>query len=69
MMGDRDELLANCRLAQKVLCDCSAIDAELAKLRQEIEIVSELMRKSIYENARVAVNQDEFIEWHSGYME
>ena len=69
LMAGRDELLANCRLAQQVLCDCTAIDEELAKLHQEIEVVAELTRKSIYENAHVAVNQDEFNERHSGYME
>jgi site-specific DNA recombinase len=68
-MGGWDELLANCRLAQSVLCDCTEIDAELEELRREIEVVSELTRKSIYENARFAVNQDEFNERHQGYME
>lgn len=69
LMGGRDELLANCRLAQEVLCDCSAIETELAELHREIEVVPELTRKSIYENARLAVNQDEFNERHQGYME
>jgi len=69
LMDSRDELLANCRLAQEVLCDCSAIETELAELRREIEVVSELTRKCIYENARFTVNQDEFNEQHRGYME
>ncbi len=69
LMGSRDELLANCRLAQEVLCDCSAIEAELGELQREIEVVSELTRKSIYNNARFAVNQDEFNERHQGYIE
>jgi len=69
LMGSRDELLANCRLAQEVLCDCSAIETELAELQREIEVVSELMRKSIYENARFGVNQDEYNERYQGYIE
>ena len=69
LMGGRDEVLNNCRLAQEVLCDCSAIETELAELHREIEVVSELTRKSIYENARFAINQDEFNERHQGYME
>ena len=69
LMGGRDEVLANCRLAQGVLCDCSAIETELAELHREIEIVSELIRKAIYENARFAINQDEFNERYKGYME
>jgi len=69
LMGSRDELLANCRLAQEVLCDCSAIETELAELQSEIEVVSELMRKSIYENARFGVNQDEYNQRYQGYIE
>ncbi|RJX23832.1 MAG: recombinase family protein [Dethiobacter sp.] len=69
LMGGREELIDNCRLAQQVLCDCSAIEAELAELSREIEIVCELTRKAIYENARFAVNQDEFNERHGGYLE
>ncbi len=69
LTGSRDELLANCRLAQSVLCDCTEIDTELEELHREIEVVSELMRKAIYENARFTVNQAEFKERHQGYME
>jgi site-specific DNA recombinase len=60
MMGGWDEVFANGRLAQEVLCDCSAIETEFAELHREIGVVSELTRKSIYENARLAVSQDEF---------
>ena len=68
-MGKRDELLSNCRLVQQVLCDQSAIDAEIAELHREIEIVSELTSRAIYENARVAVSQEEFSDRHTGYIE
>ena len=39
LMGGRDELLANCRIAQEVLCDCSAIKAELAELHREMALL------------------------------
>ena len=68
-MGSRDELLANCRIAQELLCDCSAIETQIGELQREIEVVSELTRKSIYANARFAINQDEFNERHQGYIE
>jgi len=69
LMGGRDELIANCRIAQQVLCDCSEIDAELVELEQEIEVVTELAKKAIYENARVVVSQDEFSERNNSYLE
>jgi site-specific DNA recombinase len=69
MMSSRDEIIANCLLAQNALCDCSEIDAEMEELHREIEIVAELSRKAIYENAHAAVDQEEFNERHKGYME
>jgi hypothetical protein len=61
-MGGRNELIANCRLAQAVLCDCKDIDSELDELHREIKVVTELSRKAIHDNARVAQSQDEFNE-------
>lgn len=69
LMASRDGLIEDCRLAQAVLCDISAIDAKLAELRREIEVVTELSRKAIYENARTAVNQSEWSEHNNAYLE
>ncbi|MDL2317805.1 hypothetical protein LJC74_01750 [Eubacteriales bacterium OttesenSCG-928-A19] len=52
LMENRDELLANCRLAQETLCDCTAIDKKLAKLRDKEDALGELAREVIQENAR-----------------
>jgi len=38
-------------------------------LRQEIEVVTELSKKAIYEYARVVVSQDEFNERNNSYLE
>ena len=69
LMGGRDELLDNCRLVRQTLCDCAAIDKEIVELRRESEVVSELARKAIYENAKTAAIQDEFTEKSNGYMQ
>lgn len=69
LLGSRDELFTNCRMAQEVLCDYSSIEAELEELQREIKVVSELTRKYIYGNASFAVNLDELNGWHRGYME
>jgi len=39
------------------------------KLVQEIEVVTELSKKAIYENAREAVSQEEFNERNNSYLE
>ena len=66
---NREELIADCRAAKAALCDCKAIDAELAELQREIEVVTELSRKAIFENARTAVNQEEFQSRNDGYLD
>lgn len=69
IMVYRDELIANCRLAQEVLCDCSGIDTELENLRREIEVITELSRKAIAENAHGGLTSEEFNERYNGYQQ
>jgi len=65
----REELIANCILVQNKLCDCSAIETEIDELHREIEVVAELSRKAIYENAHNAIDQDDWNERNIGYLE
>jgi DNA invertase Pin-like site-specific DNA recombinase len=69
LMEGRDELVTDCRIAQSILCDTTAIDTELDELRREIEVVAELSRKAIYENARIAQDQEEWMERNNAYLE
>ena len=68
-MSNRNGLIEDCRLAQGVLCNTSAIDAELVELLSEIEVVAELSRKAILENARTVINQTEWLERNNSYLE
>lgn len=68
-MANRDNLIEDCRLAQTVLCDTAAIDGELDELQREIEVVTELSRKAIYENARTTVDQSKWSERNNSYLE
>ncbi len=63
----RSELIENCMTAKDIICDCSKIEAETGELEQEIEVVTELLRKAIYENAHTAINQDEWSDRNRGY--
>ena len=69
LMENRDGLVGDCRLAQTVLCDTTAIDAELALQRQESKAVSELLREAIHENARTVVDLNEWNERYNGYLD
>lgn len=68
LMGNRDEVIADCRLAQGVLSDCSEIDDKIDELRREIDVVAKLSRKLISENANVALSQDEFNQRNNEYL-
>jgi DNA invertase Pin-like site-specific DNA recombinase len=69
LLENREGLIEDCRLAQSTLCNTTAIDMELAQLQSEIEVVTELSRKAIYENARVAQSQSDFNERNNAYLE
>lgn len=68
LQGVREQLIADCRLAQTALCDYAAIDSEIEELHREMEVVAELSRKAIYENAHAAVNQEEWSERNDAYL-
>jgi site-specific DNA recombinase len=69
LLDSKDSLLENCEMVRDKYTDCTAIDAELAELFREIDVVTELTRKCVEENAVSAQNQDEYTTRYSGYVE
>ncbi|MEA4964889.1 MAG: hypothetical protein VB055_03565 [Oscillospiraceae bacterium] len=69
LLDGKDALLENCEQVKAKYTDCTAIDAELAELLREIDVVTELTRKCVEENAASAQNQDEYAARYSGYVE
>ena len=53
---------------QSHLTDCSAIDAELDGLLREIEVVTELTKRCIQENAHSAQSQEKYAERYNGFV-
>lgn len=68
LLGGKDTLLEDCRIMQSHLTDCSAIDAELDGLLREIEVVTELTKRCIQENAQSAQSQEEYAERYNGFV-
>ena len=54
-------------MAQSLLCDTKEIDAELARLRQELEVVAELSRKEIHKSVHSLERQE--ASDHQEYLE
>jgi len=68
LMNNRDELIADCKLAQAKLCSIVDLETKIAEQRRELEVVAELSRKAIHENARTAIDQREFTQRNNGYL-
>ena len=69
IMVNRESLLEDCSAMLHLLTDTSAMDEELAKLQNEQEIVIELTRKIVAENAAVAMPQGEYIERYTSLVD
>ena len=54
---------------QKVVSDCSDINAKLNELYQESEVIAELTKRCIEENSLQAINQEEYLKRYNGYCE
>lgn len=58
LMESRSGLIEACRMAQARLCDTRTVDARLATLRRDLDVVSALARKEIEQTAKVAGDPD-----------
>ena len=60
LMGNREQVIADCRLMLEMLADHRKLDAQIAKANQEITLVSGLVSDCVHENAEKVQNQDAF---------
>ncbi|MDD3401718.1 MAG: zinc ribbon domain-containing protein [Eubacteriales bacterium] len=69
LLGMKEQVIADCRLARESLRDCSSLEQEIADLRKEQEKVAELARIAILEYVSVAEGgvdalQEEYLAKH-----
>ena len=67
LLQNRDSLMRAYEDVVTVLTDCSKLDAEIAQLEDESNIVVELINKCVAENARKAMDQEEYQRQYSSY--
>ncbi len=60
LVENKDELIAGYKVIIKALTDTTALDKESAKLQSECEVVLELVRKCVEENAATAIDQRQY---------
>lgn len=68
LMADRESVISDCEQIRSVLSDCSAIDAELESLTAEINVVAELVKACVKENASTAQSQEEYAKKYNGLL-
>lgn len=60
LMQDRDGVIADCNQIRNLVSDCTALDAEIEKLTDEIDVVSEMVKACVKENTASAQSQEEY---------
>jgi len=68
LMENRDSIIEDCRQAQKLLCNTTAIESEIAELEREVEVVEGLAKQAIQSNAREVIDQSEWTERNGIYL-
>lgn len=66
---NRAEIIENCRLVLSGIIDTSKLEAEVSTLTDECNVVAELIRKCVEENAHVAVDPKAYAEKYEALAE
>ena len=68
LVVDKTQLLDDCRIIQAALSDCTSLDAQIAALLEEMDVVAALIRKCIEDNTRDAQSQEAYAERYDGLV-
>ena len=68
MLSEKEELSANAQMVIAMLCDSAELEKRQAELKEELEVVVGLVERCVAENARVALDQDEYTERYNGLV-
>ena len=69
LIGQKDAIITALTASLDAAFDLTALKAERAELETEIAVASDLIEKCIYENAHVALDQEEYqktLRWAGG---
>ena len=69
LYADRESILDTCRLMQSALTDNTIIDADLADIRSEMDVVAGLIRSCIAENATQEMDQTSYQVRYNSYVD
>lgn len=62
LMGNRKQIVADCELMRKRVTDFTELDAEIERQAEETEVVAELVKATVKENASTAQSQEAYLK-------
>lgn len=62
LMEKRPQVIADCELMRRSLTDFNALDAEITRQLEETEVVAEMVKAAVKENASTAQSQDGYLK-------
>lgn len=68
LMGNREQLIEDCEEMRVVLGDCTELDAQISELKEEMEIVVEMVNKCVKENATKQQKQSDYTEKYNSLV-
>jgi len=68
LMQNRDGVISNCNQIRQLVSDCTGLDAEIEKLTEEIEVLAEMVKACVKENAASAQSQEEYTKKYNALV-
>ncbi len=53
---------------RRIVSDCTALDAEIEKLTEEIKVMAEMVKSCVRENASSALSQEEYTKKYNALV-
>lgn len=68
LVGIKDEIIANTEVIRRTLCVTDALVEEKERLEEDMRVLVEMTQSIVAENARVALNQDDYQKRYDGLV-
>ncbi len=68
LMQNRDGVISDCNQIRNLVSDCTELDAEIDKLTEEIEVLAEMVKACVKENAASVQSQEEYTKKYNALV-
>ena len=67
-MQNRDCVISDCNQIRNLVSDCTELDAEIEKLTEEIEVLAEMVKACVKENATSKQSQEDYTKKYNALV-